>query len=301
MRADFRAWLEKGGYKPHVIASRIANCRRVEEYYGNLDEFYGTHKAQTLLGTLAYSTDDARHGRRNPSKIPIAGDLRTGLATLRQAVGLYFKFRDPAGGGQTIHSVAEPPSKLPNPNGVIREIRARRGPVNGMSLEIVNGDDILLRATTALGIDLPRLVAKSAIWVNPIAFLARRKLHPHAAWFPDCRRGRNGEPKRGLVDGVRFDDNTMANLAIKLAVFGSRERCTRLHVCHVWPETCYDVRYHTALANLVLLPAPLAGLSDHHSGVAACLRYRSYELFGWHPEEASPPGKPPGYPPASDW
>jgi hypothetical protein len=84
-------------------------------------------------------------------------------------------------------------------------------------------------------------------------------------------------------------------------VFGSRDRCTALHVCHVWPETCYDVRYHTSLANLVLLPAPLAGLSDHHKAVAECLRYRSYELFGWYPEEVSAPVKPLGYPPASDW
>jgi hypothetical protein len=93
----------------------------------------------------------------------------------------------------------------------------------------------------------------------------------------------------------------MANLAIKVAVFGSRNRCTRMHVCHVWPETCYDVRYHTSLANLVLLPAALAGLSDHHEGVAQCLRYRSYELFGWHPADIAVPEMPVGYPAVSDW
>jgi hypothetical protein len=93
----------------------------------------------------------------------------------------------------------------------------------------------------------------------------------------------------------------MANLAIKLAVLGSRDRCTRMHVCQVWPETCYDVRYHTSLANLVLLPAPLAGFSDHHQVVAECLRYRSYELFGWHPEETAAPEMPIGYPAGSDW
>jgi hypothetical protein len=294
MRTGFRAWLEQEGYKPHVIASRVANCQRVEKYYGDLDQFYSTHRMQTLLASLAYSTDDMRHGRSNPSKIPIDGDFRTGLATLRQAVGLYFKFRDTAG-------TANPTSDRAAVKGLARQRNPTRQPIKGISPQIVNGDDILRRATAALGIDLPRLVAKSAIWVDQTVFLVRRRQHLHAAWFPDCRRGTKGEPRRGLVDGVRFDDNTMANLAIKLAVFGSRERCTHLHVCHVWPETCYDVRYHTGLANLVLLPAPLAGLSDHHETVAACLRYRSYELFGWHPEEVGPPLKPAGYPEASEW
>lgn len=301
MRSGFRAWLEQEGYKPHVIASRVANCRRIEEYYGDLDQFYRTDSMETLPGLLVYSTDDMRHGRPNPSRIPIDGDLRTGLATLRQALGLYLKFRETAGTGQDIHESTIPPFNRPAARVPIHQVNPTRKQLNGMPPQIVNGDDILLRATSALGIDLLRLVAKSAIWVDQTVFLARRRQHPHAAWFPDCRRGKKGEPKRGLIDGVRFDDNTMANFAIKLAVFGSRERCTRLHVCHVWPETCYDVRYHTALANLVLLPAPLAGLSDHHETVAACLRYRSYELFGWHPEEVGPPVRPAGYPEASEW
>src|SRR5262249_15595269 len=140
-----------------------------------------------------------------------------------------------------------------------------------------------------------------AIWANPAVFHALRSQNIHSVWFTDCRRGKSGEPKRGMVNGIRFDDNTMANLAIKTAVFGSREGCKSMHVCHVWPETCYDVRYHTSLANLVLLPAPLAGLSDHHNAVADCLRYRSFELFGWCPEEVNAPLKPMGYPVTSEW
>jgi hypothetical protein len=184
---------------------------------------------------------------------------------------------------------------------MVTQYRRPLVPIGKAAPAVLNGDDVLLKATTELGIDLPRLIAKSAIWANRAVFDALRKGHAHAAWFPDCRRGKNGEPKRGMANGVRFDDNTMANLAIKLAVFGSRDRCTRMHVCHVWPETCYDVRYHTSIVNLVLLPAPLAGLSDHHKTVSECLRYRSYELFGWYPEEAGPPMKPIGYPDVCDW
>lgn len=56
-------------------------------------------------------------------------------------------------------------------------------------------------------------------------------------------------------------------------------------VCHIWPGTTYDERYHTLLANLVLIPRILANLSDYFNAVIDVLKYRSYELYGWYPEE----------------
>lgn len=310
MKRAFRAWLERR-YRPKVVESRVSNCKRVEGYYGDLDAIYDTRRMGALASVLTYSADDERVGRKNPSEIPINGNVREGLATLRNAVMLYKQFRDCGNTGATSEKpeafapLADPAIMeqkiVPKPQGSLPK---RIGPlvaVNGDDTRIVNGDDVLLKVTADLGIDLARLVARSAVWVDPAVFHALQKRIPHATWFPNCRRGKNGEPKRGTADGVRLDDNTMANLAVKLAVFGSRDRCRRMHVCHVWPETCYDVRYHTSLANLVLLPAALAGLSDHHEGVAQCLRYRSYVLFGWHPEQSSAPEMPVGYPAAADW
>jgi hypothetical protein len=301
MKRTFQAWLERR-YKPRVVGSRLSNCKRVEKHYGDLDVEYNVDRLTTLISVFTYSAADERAGQKNPSKMPIDGDLSNGLATLRYAVGLYREFRDGENGVSTSdHSAvfspaAEPETERPgaecNSRGSARKRIGPVAPVDGTNPSILNGDDILLKVTAGLGIDLPRLIARSAVWVDPSVFRALRKKIPHGTWFPNCRRGKNGEPKRGVVDGVRFDDNTMANLAIKLAVLGSRDRCTRMHVCHVWPETCYDVRYHTSLANLVLLPAPLAGFSDHHQVVAECLRYRSYELFGWHPEETAAPEMP---------
>jgi hypothetical protein len=305
MKPGFGTWLERR-YKLNVVASRLANCRRVEEYYGDLDRLCGSHQITSLLSRLFYSTEDERHGRQNPSGIPIDGNLRNGLATLQSAVRLYIQFRDsetiPANSTQTTTPIADAPQRAGSPR-YSRTISPQLidTPTSKARPGVVNGDDLLLNTTTELGIDLPRLIAKCSIWANPALFHALRTRHAHAAWFPNCRRGKNGEPKKGMADGVRFDNNTLPNLAIKVAVFGSRDRCTALHVCHVWPETCYDVRYHTGIANLVLLPAPLAGLSDHHKAVAECLRYRSYELFGWYPEEAGALVEQRGYPPASDW
>jgi hypothetical protein len=52
----------------------------------------------SLIATLRYSADDARQQRPNPSKIPFKGDIRSNLASCRNAVERYRKFRDSGGG-----------------------------------------------------------------------------------------------------------------------------------------------------------------------------------------------------------
>ncbi len=165
----------------------------------------------------------------------------------------------------------------------------------------LDGDVLLAEATKRLGVDLRPLVAACAVWVHPSTFEAVRRINPHGAWFPGYRRLRKGERKGAAVDGVVLDDNTRANYAIKRAVFGTHAGVENFHCCHVWPATCYDPRHHTCIANIVLLPAAVAGLSDHDDGVAACLQYRAWELFGWKPGEAEAPARPDGYPPAEAW
>jgi hypothetical protein len=121
-----------------------------------------------------------------------------------------------------------------------------------------------------------------------------------AAMFPKVRRARigQGEQRGQIVEGVRFDDNTYANVAIKRAL-GIGKSAEGFEACHIWPLTCYDQRYHTAIANLVLLPRALAGLSDHDIEIQKALQYRAFELYGWWPIEMSQPVKPAFYP--SEW
>lgn len=97
-----------------------------------------------------------------------------------------------------------------------------------------------------------------------------------------------------MVGNVRLDDNTYGNYAVDGAV----GRATPgLEASHVWPLTTYDERYHTCIANIVLLPASIAGLSDKHPGVIAALKYRSFELFDWYPVDiAGVPQKKPERP-----
>jgi hypothetical protein len=154
--------------------------------------------------------------------------------------------------------------------------------------EIV-GSTVLDSAVRELDIDLAALVAACTFWV-PNDEAATTPADPKA------RRARSGETRRATTEaGIRLDDNTRANQALKSAL-KHVGKFRGFAVCHIWPKTCYYERYHTLPANLVLLPRELAGLTDHNQHIEDCLKYRAWELYGWHPDGESEPKKPVGYP-----
>jgi hypothetical protein len=164
--------------------------------------------------------------------------------------------------------------------------------------ETLRAERILDEACRKHGIDLAVLVAESSLWANP-------GVHRHLAatpegpvWYPNRRRYRvgAGERKGQVKDGVQLDDNTYANYAIKRALGFAQDGLVGFEVCHIWPLTAYEAQYHTCIANLVLLPRSLAGLSDHDQRIAAVLQYRSLELYGWCPDPERPPQRPDAYP-----
>ena len=126
------------------------------------------------------------------------------------------------------------------------------------------------------------------------------------AWYHYTVK-RTKESKKGGFDaeGVRLDDNTYANKAIKTAVFkglkhyGIYTTSKRLfrgyEACHIWPETCYDARYHTSVGNIVLLPREVAGLTDHCQAVKELLKYEAWERFRFKPAGEEIPAKPKYY------
>jgi hypothetical protein len=114
------------------------------------------------------------------------------------------------------------------------------------------------------------------------------------SWF-NCkyRRATNVKSRRQTINGIILDDNTMANQAIKKAVLKGLEKYgihktdikifKGFEACHIWEKTCYDERYHTSVANLVLIPREIAGLTDHCDAVKELLKYESFNRFGFLP------------------
>jgi len=58
-----------------------------------------------VIQALRYSTDDQRHNRPNPSKIPFDGDIRNNLQSYRNAIERYRKFRDDLGGEANVQDM----------------------------------------------------------------------------------------------------------------------------------------------------------------------------------------------------
>lgn len=73
--------------------SRLANCKRVEQYEGDLDSHFAMDRGLSLIGKLSYSKDDERNNRKPKHKVLIKGDYYTGTATLKQAAKLYFEYK----------------------------------------------------------------------------------------------------------------------------------------------------------------------------------------------------------------
>ena len=91
MQTDFfRAWLRANKtYPEYIINTRIANCKKVEKYYGDLDKFVDECGEEWLLQELSYSTKNERDNII--PKIIIDGNIRNGYATLKSATKLYFE------------------------------------------------------------------------------------------------------------------------------------------------------------------------------------------------------------------
>jgi len=161
----------------------------------------------------------------------------------------------------------------------------------------VVASELLLEAVRRHDIHLSVLVADTGLWTNPEFHQRLVRDTGSVAMFPKVRRARigQGEQRGQIVDGIRFDDNSYANVAIKRAV-GLGKSAEGFEACHIWPLTCYDERFHTAPANIVLLPRALAGLSDHDVEIQKALQYRSFELYGWWPTGLDEPLRPEFYP-----
>ena len=94
---DYRQHLENHDYQEQTITTQIYRVKRVEEFHGDLDTHYDQDRMASVIEELKYTGDDRRRKLPNPSKIPFKGDIYNNLASYRNAVERYRKFRDEDG------------------------------------------------------------------------------------------------------------------------------------------------------------------------------------------------------------
>lgn len=91
--SQFQNWLINNKYHERTISSRLSNCRRIEDYEGDLDEHFKKDQGISLVERLQYSSSDQNNARASKHRIPINGNIYNGTATFRSAVNLYFNFK----------------------------------------------------------------------------------------------------------------------------------------------------------------------------------------------------------------
>ena len=94
MNPEFHEWLSKK-FAPTTVKARMSNAKKIEEHYGNLDDYIKNESFNTeVLKTLEYTTQDARANKPNPSKLKFEGviDIKNNLAMYKNTAKLYLSF-----------------------------------------------------------------------------------------------------------------------------------------------------------------------------------------------------------------
>lgn len=105
--AEFRTWMQAQGQAQNTVSTRLADTRRVEKHYGDLDEAYERDGFASILEDLAYTAEDNAAGKANTSRIQIDGDPYKSLASYRSAISVYRQFLESQAGLPSRESQAD--------------------------------------------------------------------------------------------------------------------------------------------------------------------------------------------------
>ncbi|MBP6335642.1 MAG: hypothetical protein KA444_09240 [Bacteroidia bacterium] len=148
----------------------------------------------------------------------------------------------------------------------------------------LDGLDIFKNALKELNIDIKSLIAKTAIWVNPIVVKMLREVEGNdfGCWWVNVKRNDKSlkeERRRYLPTGDFTDDNNMPNDIIK-KLTGLKVIPNTFRVCHIFDENrnTYSAKYFSSIPNLVLLPNPIFSLEEYDE-IKAILKYKSFMLY----------------------
>ena len=92
----FRSWLSSR-YSQNSANSRFSCAKRVEEKYGDLDDWYERNAIDELLGKLHYTQADFKASKPNPTLLNINGNPYNVLNNFKTGVRSYQKFLDEGG------------------------------------------------------------------------------------------------------------------------------------------------------------------------------------------------------------
>lgn len=223
MDARYEDWLRQAVPSESTFRTKLSELKRIEKTYGDVDALYDQDELIGLIEDLTYSSEDARQGRENPSKLVIDGDLRNNLASYKSALSKYARFR------ADLELRAAPPSA----SGVPSEERedwqsdqtfslekdlqqALRANITQLEpgLEIADGGGEKHVPSGFIDI-LARDASGALVVIELKAVKARRDVVGQIlAYMGDIQSEHPGTPVRGLLIAPAFEDRVRAALRV---------------------------------------------------------------------------------------
>ncbi len=326
----FRRYLEDVcSLAKRAVTARVSNCRRVERFEDDLDVHFKEDGMVSLMRRLTYSTEDANQNRPTRHKIPIAGNVLNGTATLRQAAGLYQKFRQNAGDPQKappVSSIPEPSKRTPrvawpdwpqpDENDVLQLARVITPLVRFLHPQIVQrvvDDNGVNRRTWSA--ELLRIGINPDIYLwdgSPCAFPGVRR---HAGSQEIAQfKGRAGASSERPTDSLRLDDNDYPKHLWAYVLTGGpfRKRGPKgYQLAHLADHKAHENRWreefkvepstnppsnppplfglYTSPANLAYVPSNFLKPTDFSGTLRSLLLSRAFQLYGSVARLAPPP------------
>ncbi|SHI65205.1 endonuclease NucS domain-containing protein [Wenxinia saemankumensis] len=231
MRDDaFAAWLTTQDLADTTRFMGVNALRRVERAYTiDLDEAYDSDGLDALMDSLSYSTEDARRGRSNPSKLNMgSGEIRTQLAWYRSHLNSYRNFRQCLDGGDaTAADIAGGRDDDASGDGAVFGLEADletalRGSLDQLEPGLTPADGGHQRRVEAGFIDI---LARDANGLPVVIELKAGTTRPEAVsqilGYMACIGEEEGTDVRGILVGaghstrVRFAAKAVPNLALR--------------------------------------------------------------------------------------
>jgi endonuclease len=195
-------------------------CHRADasgRYYGDLDDHYSTDRLDSVITALRYTTDDARRNRPNPSKIPFDGDARTNLASYRDAVERYRRFRDSDdGSAEEVAAFAlksDATEDIGQRIGLERDMQAAlRAAIEQLEPGLVITDDGAERSVESGFIDITARDASGTTVVIELKAgpAGQRAVAQILSYMGDMTMEEEGRPVRGILVASAFDAKAKA-------------------------------------------------------------------------------------------
>ncbi len=218
-KEEYRKWLERQKYQANTITAQMHRAGRVEEFYGNLDDLFTADKLAGVILALTYSMEDKRRNKPNPTKIPFDGNPYNNLASYRDAVKRYGKFRMDAEAFGPLDS----PDLAPTDGSTEEDVGQRIGLERDMQAALRNGieqlekglsitDEGAERSVESGFIDITARDTSGATVVIELktGLAGQRAIAQILSYMGDITNEQEGAKVRGILVASDFDGKAKA-------------------------------------------------------------------------------------------